>query len=223
MISEAPWSFVEQYYLDDLAEQDTTESRYAQSWLKDVRGVSILSLGCGPNFFEDVQFFSEVPREIVGVDLNENNIEFLKQSAHPEMLRRRAVLKEHGIGVSLIHGDIRKKREGFQGHFDTVYLSGVLGMFQKTELSELLVLVHSYLKPGGRIVDIDWTDCRLSPEKYAERESFDWYSKKGPDVEEIGKMMTVAGFTVLRHDTYTVTNPEDYGWGTIYGYLSEAR
>jgi len=102
MISEAPWSFVEQYYLDDLAEQDTTESRYAQSWLKQVKGELILGLGCGPNFFEDVRFFSEIPREIVGVDLNENNIEFLKQSAHPEMLRRRAFLQEHGVGVSLI-------------------------------------------------------------------------------------------------------------------------
>jgi SAM-dependent methyltransferase len=142
MISEAPWSFVEQYYLDDLVEQDTIESRYAQSWLKEVKGELILDLGCGPNFFEDVRFFSEIPREIVGVDLNENNIEFLKQSAHPEMLRRRAFLKEHGVGVSLIHGDIRKKREDFLGRFDTVYLSGVLGMFQKTELSELLARLN---------------------------------------------------------------------------------
>ncbi len=221
MMAGAPWDFVEKYYTDDLAERGTPEVVWALSWFKEVRGESVLSLGCGPNFYDDITFFPEVPKEAVGIDLNESNIEFLKHSNHPELLRCKNFLDAHQVEVSLIVDDIRKERKEFIGRFDTVYASGVLGMFKKDELSELLRLIHSYLKPGGRLIDVDWTDCQLPQDKYIERESFEWYSTQGPGVEEIGILMTGAGFTILKYDVFTPADPQEYGWGKIYGYVAE--
>jgi len=98
----------------------------------------------------------------------------------------------------------------------------VLGMFKESDLHRLLKLVYSYLKPGGRLVDVDWTDCRLSEGKYRERESFKWYSKQGPSIERIGELLVEKnGFKILKHEIYNVQNPIEYGWGKIYAYVAE--
>ena len=218
---QAPWSFVEQYYTDDLAERDTLESKWAFEWLKWVKGPNVLSWGCGPNFYDDSLFFNEPPKEFVGIDLNKSNIDFLKKSIHPEVLRCKNVLMEHGTKVQLSVGDIRDKQTSFVNHFDTVYAIGVLGMFRESKLNRLLKLAYSYLRPGGRLIDIDWTDCRLSEEKYRERESFEWYSKQGPNIEKIGELLQENRFKILKDEIYNVQNSVEYGWGEIYAYVAE--
>ena len=219
---QAPWDFVEQYYADDLAERNTPESKWTLTWFKEVKGTRVLSWGCGPNFYDDALFFTDLPEEFIGIDLNENNIAFLKESTHPEVVRCKNALKEHGTKVSLLRDDIRKKQQSFTNHFDTVYAVGVLGMFKESDLHRLLKLVYSYLKPGGRLVDVDWTDCRLSEGKYRERESFKWYSKQGPSIERIGELLVEKnGFKILKHEIYNVQNPIEYGWGKIYAYVAE--
>jgi hypothetical protein len=87
-------------------------------------------------------------------------------------------------------------------------------------LEQLLGSIHSYLKPKGILVDVDWTDCQLPPEKYKERESFNWYSRQGPGIREIGRMMQKAGFNILKHKVYNVPNKKEYLWGKIYGYVA---
>ena len=218
---QAPWSFVEQYYTDDLAERDSIESKQAFKWFKAVKGPNVLSWGCGPNFYDDALFFPNLPKEFVGVDLNENNITFLKKSNHPELLRCKRLLKEHGIKISLSVEDIREKQEKFVNRFNTVYAIGVLGMFKESDFGKLIRHAYSYLQPGGRFIDVDWTDCRLPEGKYKERESYEWYSKQGPSIEEISELIKANGFEILKDGLYKVSNPTEYGWGEIYAYVAE--
>lgn len=221
MNKQAPLDFVEQYYVDDLAERNTLESSWSLAWLKEIQGENILSLGCGPNFYDDAQFFANIPDKFVGVDLNENNITFLKQSTHPEIIRNRKILENNHTKVSLLTADIRKEQKEFINYFDAVYAIGVLGMFQEEDITKLFKLIYSYLKPGGKLIDIDWTDERLSKEKLKERESYGWYSTQGPDIARVGELMKIVRFKIKKHSVYTVADPVAYSWGKIYGYVAE--
>ena len=184
--SQAPVEFVERYYLSDVAERDSPESKWSQAWLGEVRGRRVLSVGCGPTLYDDIQFFGKVPNVVVGIDFNEHNLEFLRRSVQSELTKARKVVENHGTSVSLVHGDVRKARREFVGQFDVLYAGAVLGMYEDHELKPLLRLLRTYLAPEGRIVDIDWTDCRLPCDLYNERLGYGWYSKAGPGIARIG-------------------------------------
>lgn len=220
---EAPLEFVEQYYIDDLAERNTPESIWALAWLKEIRGKHVLSIGCGPNFYDDVQFFSEIPDEFVGTDLNENNITFLKNSTHPEVLKWKHFLSDHKVHVELHASDVKEEQKEFINRFDTIYAIGVLGMFNKEDTVRIFKLLNIYLKHGGILVDIDWTEPYLSEEKLKERESYEWYSTQGPSVKEIGTILKDSGFEITKHDIYSVPDPKSYSWGKIYGYVAQKK
>ncbi len=164
-----------------------------------------------------------MPKELVGVDINENNIEFLKRSDNPELLKCKKKLEDEKVNIELFVDDIRLERKEWKGRFDAVYAMGVAGMFQKEDLQDLLSNIHSYLKPGGIFLDIDWTDCRLPQEKYEERKSLNWYDKNNLSIPAIGALITATGFEIKKHEVHSVPNPEEYGWGKIYAYFAIKR
>ncbi len=217
---EAPWGFVEKYYTDDLNERDSPETKFYLSFLRYVKGRDILCLGCGPNLYDDVKFFSNFPNKIVGIDINKNNIEFLKTSQHPELLKIKKLLYKNKVKAELIIGDILKPRKDFVSNFDVVYAIGVVGMFKEEELKKLLKMIYSYLKPRGLFLDVDWTDCQLSEKKYQEREGYQWYSNQGPSIERLGEVIEQANFKIIKKEIYDVSNKKKYLWGKIYGYLA---
>jgi len=218
---QAPWEFVEKYYTDDLAERNTPETRFYLSWLKHIKGKTVLSLGCGPNLYDDVQFFGCMPKGIVGIDLNKNNIDFLKKSRHPELLKSKRILSQNKVRTRLIAGNVLKPKKEFIGKFDAIYAMGVIGMFEERRLKNLLKLIHDYLKPKGIFLDVDWTDCQLSEKKYKERQSYEWYSKEGPSIKKIGSLIKQANLKIIEHSVYDVPNKKEYLWGKIYGYLAQ--
>ena len=219
-MKQASWKFVEKYYEDDLKERNFPETKFYLSWLGYIKGKRILNLGCGPNLYDDVLFFNNFPEEIIGIDINKNNIKFLRESKHKELIKSKNILKNKRVKVKLMVGDITKFNKEFIGKFDCVYAMGVIGMFEKTKLKKLLKIIYSYLKKGGLFLDIDWADSQLSPEKYNERLNYGWYSKKGPTIKKIGKLIEGSSFKILKHKVYYVKNRKDYGWGKIYGYLA---
>jgi len=186
---------------------------------REVKGKSVLNIGCGPQFYDDVQFFNEVPEKYVGIDVNKNNIRFLKESNHPEVLKWRKFLKMHGVTVGLKRVSIKEKQNEFVDQFDGIYAVGVLGMFSKKETENIFGFLSSYLKKGGILVDVDWTKPHLSEEKLRERKSYEWYSKNELSVEEIGNILKKNGFEIVRYGVYIVPNPKEYLWGKIYGYV----
>lgn len=213
--------FVEKYYTDDLAEQSSTESQWAQQWLKDVEGEHVLDIGCGPQLYDDAIKFKNLPKELVGVDLNETNIEFLKTSTHPTLVQSQKILAEHGTKVDFLVHDITIAQDEFINHFDAVVASGVLGMFDEKDTARILSLIYQYLKPGGRFVAVSWGDDRLSPEKFEERNRYGWYWRKGPTPEGIANLIKETGFTILKQAIHQVTNPNEYEWGIIYAFVAQ--
>ncbi len=220
-LQETPLDFIEKYYNDDLSERDSSETKWAVKWLSFVRGDNVLSVGCGPNFYDDVQFFPAVPKRFYGIDVNKNNIAFLKYSKHSEIQKWKMFLKHHFVRMELRCGSILKEQPEYANQFDTIYAMGVLGMFSRSETTSVFKYLNTYLKSGGLLIDIDWTDCHLPSDKLRERKNYRWYSQNDLSINEIGNIIEDTGHHILKEEIYTVTNPETYGWGTIYGFIAQ--
>lgn len=220
---QAPWEFIEQYYIDDLNERNTIESNWSTEWLTHIRGKNILSIGCGPNFYDDVQFFSNVPQKFVGIDINQNNFEFLKNSTHPELLKWKKYLEEYNVAIEFLLDDIRNERKEFYNSFDTIYGTGVFGMFSQEDISKIFQLIYKYLKVGGLFIDIDWTEPRLSGNKIIERAQYQWFKPQDISMNEIIKLLKQNQFVILKKDVLNVSDPNQYMWGKIYGVIAQKK
>ena len=117
--------------------------------------------------------------------------------------------------------DILKKHEDYQNRFDSVYSMGVLGMFDQESTGKIFKILNSYLKVGGMLIDIDWTDTRLPLDKLKERKCYRWYSKDGPDMDDIGGIINDSGFKILKNEIHNVPHPNNYGWGKIYVFIAQ--
>ena len=220
MNKQSPWNFVEEYYTDNLEEMESPESKFYLSFLKNIKGKKILCFGCGPNLYDDASFYGSIPEELVGIDINRNNIEFLKKSKNPQLIKYKEYLIKKGVKIKLIVGDIFKTKKEFTGKFDCVYAIGVITNFKKDKLKELLGIVHSYLKPNGIFLSIDWTEDQLSEEKYKERLSYGWYLRVDYSINDIMGLIKNSGLKMTKHGVYNVPNPKEYLWGKIYGCLA---
>ena len=213
--------FVENYYADYLAERDGIESRWARQCLKDVVGRKILNIGCGPQLYDDAAELPITPMELVGIDLNASNIEFLRTSEHSHLLQSKKVLVDSGTKIEFFVHDVKVKRRDFIGRFDTIYASGVLGMLNHEDTARILGLLIQYLRPKGRFVMVSWGDDRLTAEKFAERNQYNWYWRDGVGLDVIENLLQKTGFEILKKDTHNVANPIDYEWGIIYSIVAQ--
>jgi SAM-dependent methyltransferase len=219
---EAPLSYVEHYYEADLAERDIPESRFYLSWLKNVKGKSILSIGCGPNLYDDCQFFGNIPKELIGVDINRANIEFLKKSKNPNLEEARKFMAENNVKTEALVGDVTKPNKDYINRFDSIYGLGVFCAFRQDKLKETFMLLNSYLKPGGVLVDVDWTECQLSQEERQRKSEYLFYNGD-QEISKMGRLMEESNFLITKRQVYDVPNKEAYGWGKIYGYVAKKK
>jgi SAM-dependent methyltransferase len=218
---EASEQFVRTYYMDDLAERDSKESQWALQWHLHVRGSSVLDLGCGPQLYDDILSFGDVPREVVGIDVNTANIQFLQKSRQSHLIEARQAVRRLGTKVEIRQGDIREDNPDLRHRFQTVFASGVIGKFTESDARGIILLLTSYLTDSGRIVIVDWTDDRLTEEKFRERFDFDWYSRNGISHTHLRRLLEEGGFKVVKRGTYSVPDPERYEWGIIRAVVAK--
>ncbi len=219
---QAPLGYIKDYYqihLEDTIEFPE-EVNFYLSYLGNVRGKSVLSIGCGPNFYDNCSLFGEIPKEYFGIDINKNNFEFMKKSRNKNLLKSKKFVKSKKVKTELILGSIFDFRDDFVGRFDTIYAEGVMGMFSNYDFGRLLEYFYKYLKPKGRFIDIDWTDCLLPKEEYYKKHKYGFYVKRGRSIEEIRKLLNKAGFRMANYKLHIVKNPKEYEWGRIYGYMA---
>jgi SAM-dependent methyltransferase len=212
--------FVERYYTDDLAEQESPESMWAAQWAKEVRGSSVLNAACGPQLFNDALAFAETPRHLVGIDANATNIEFLKESELPDILNAKKFLAEHDVNVHLLLNDVREHNPALRKRFDAAYVSGLIGSFDEADRRATVRMLSAYLKPGGRLVIVTWAEDYLNKAKLEERRRYHWYERRDFSPADILKLLRVEGFEVLKHDAYRPNKPREYEWGLIYGIVA---
>ena len=85
------------YYEEYIGDLGRLESQWVRRHICEVSGRRILNVGCGPQLYDDAAEFPVVPAEVVGVDVNETNIEFLKTSEHPHLLKSKMLMPSYLI------------------------------------------------------------------------------------------------------------------------------
>jgi SAM-dependent methyltransferase len=221
IVMRAPKEFVERYYEEYIGDLSRPEGQWVRSQLRRVSGKRILNIGCGPQLFDDAAQFAAAPEELVGVDVNEANIEFLRNAEHPRLVRSRRLLNRAGTRIELMVHDVRSERDEFRSRFDAIYASGLFGMFNHYETAHILNLLFQYLERNGRLVVISWDDDRLSLEKFTERARYSWYQRNGAGLADIENLLKTIGFRMLERDVHHVSDPNDYEWGVIYRLVAQ--
>ena len=215
---QAPLSYIKKYYEADVEETKTPESRFYQKYLRKVKGDKVLSVACGPQFYNDLQFFGRKPKEYIGLDINRNTIRFLTTSKNYSLLASKKKAKD--IKTKVLVGDILRHNPEFRGEFDCVIALAVLGMFKQNDFRKAVRNIRSYLKPGGTFLDIDWTDADLSRKTYLEKVKYRFWTNQGPSIQEQGSLIKSVGFKIVQYDQYS-PDKKTYQWGKIFVYLAK--
>jgi len=78
--------YIRDYYEGSLKKAEDFPRKYGfyQSFLQRyITGTSVLNVGCGPLYYEDLMHIGDVPEHYVGVDVNANGFKYLEETAHP--------------------------------------------------------------------------------------------------------------------------------------------
>ena len=88
-LQETPIEFIQKYYEKRIERRKLfPEARlFYEAQLKYVAGKRIINIGCGPQFYDDLQHFRELPEEYLGLDISPQNFKFLKYSIYSELLK----------------------------------------------------------------------------------------------------------------------------------------
>lgn len=215
---QAPMQYIQKYYQEDVIEESSPESKFYQRYLVDVNGTAILNVGCGPQFYNDLSFFGSKPKEYFGIDINKNTIKFLRESKNPFLLKAKEQARY--VESKVLERDILLYEPKFKAKFDFVIAIAVLGMFKKSDFQRAIENIRTYLKPGGMLLDADWTDANLSREAYCEKVRYRFYTDEGPSIIEQSQILRRSGFKILKYDSYN-PNKKTYKWGKIFIYLTE--
>ena len=158
MTKLAPIEYIRGDYEGSLSKADLfpKEYGYYQSFLSHVKGASVLNVGCGPLFYEDLWHFGEVPEHYVGIDVNTNAFKFMEENQHPRLAECREYVKSHNIHTEFIAESVFDWAAETDARFDSVFGVGVFATFYGAEFDRLMSLLWRLLNKGGHLVNVSW-------------------------------------------------------------------
>jgi len=225
-IEQAPEDYIKEYYEqdhEDIMGKYSKESAFVLSYLNYVSGKSVLNLGCGPQFYDHIKYFSELPSEYIGLDINQSTFSFIENSNNPELLMAKENAEENNVKTTLICGDALEFRKEFDNRFDSILGVGFFGTFKKEDLKILLKNTHLYLKTGGKLINIGWFDNYLPEEERKNKLKYQFDRKTKVGTDETIKIFEKAGFKLVKKNIFDVSDKEDYGWGKIMACVFEIK
>lgn len=216
MHTQAPYAYIRDYYksVQRKYERFPEEASFCRSNLQHIRGPSVLNLGCGPLLYDDVLHFGNVPREYVGLDINQSTFEFLRRSRDPRLLRAKARARALETRIEFLCADIFESERRLAGRFDSVLGVGFFATFFGARFDRLMRVVHRSLKEEGGLLKITWHGPNRTPEETQKKLAYRYDSAVAPSPEDLVAAIERAGFA-LRHQSVLVSDPSTYGWQAI--------
>ncbi len=213
----APIEYIRDYHEGSLSKAELFPKEYGfyQSFLSYVKGASVLNVGCGPLFYEDLWHFGEVPEQYVGIDLNTNAFEYLEQSQHPRLAEGRNYVKSHNIRTEFIAESVFDWAAETDYRFDSVFGVGVFATFGGTEFDRLMNVLGRVLKKGGHLVNVSWDGTYYTEKQYQEKLKYRFSGTEGPTPDELIDWVQKAGFKLMERRILT-TDAETYKWDSIH-------
>lgn len=218
MRSDAPLDYVQWYYNLDHERwsgfPDVTA--FMDSFLAEVDGAQVLNAGCGPQFFDVLFKFAELPERYVGVDISEATLTYLETATDPRLVKVREAAARSDVETEPLCADIFDCADRFRACFDTILAIGFIGTFHDEALDRLMLLLWDSLKPGGRLIKMTWHGPHRTPEQTAEKLKYGYDSQQEHQPQAFLSQIERAGFTTLRHEIFDC-DPDTYRWDIIQG------
>ena len=213
----APLEYIRDYYEGSLNKADLFPKEYGfyQSFLSYVKGASVLNVGCGPLFYEDLPHFGEVPQHYVGIDVNTNTFEYLEQSQHPQLVEGKNYVKSHKIRTEFIAESVFDWAAETDARFDSVFGVGVFATFYGAEFDRLMSLLWRVLNKGGHLVNVSWDGSYYTDEQRRDKLKYQFDGPKGPTPDQLIDWVEKAGFKLMERRILT-TDPQTYKWDSIH-------
>ena len=213
----APSEYIRDYYEGSLSKADLFPREYGfyQSFLSYVKGASVLNVGCGPLFYEDLRHFGEVPQHYVGIDVNTNTFKYLEQSQHPRLAEGKNYVKTHDIRTEFIAESVFDWAAETDARFHSVFGVGVFATFFGSEFDRLMSLLWRVLKKGGHLVNVSWDGSYYTDEQRRDKLKYRFDGPKGPTPDELIDWVGKAGFKLMERRILT-TDSQTYKWDSIH-------
>lgn len=216
MEQEAPIEYIKKYYETRLLRRlSFPEARvFYENQLKNVVGSRVLNLGCGPQFYDDLRHFGNLPIDYYGLDINSQNIQFLMNATHSELEKGRVLAQNHSIKSELVNGDILDAGVNFN-NIDCAVSVGFLGVFNEKLFKQAIQHVKDWLVPSGRLVNLSWCNNFQENTLYRDRLKYRFNYPDNPEHNDIIQWTTDCGLTLKYEALYDVPDKKKYGWGNI--------
>lgn len=216
MKKEVPIEYINTYYENRIKRRLEFPSArvFYENELKHVDGSRVINLGCGPQFYDDLRHFKNLPTEYYGLDINNQNINFLKKTSHPEVEKGRILAYDNKIRTDLVNADILDKCISFK-QIDCAVSIGFLGIFTEKPFKKAIHRIKNWLSPSGSLVILSWCDNFQEKECYQGRLKYRFNYPNNPGHDDIIQWVTDCDL-VLKHEAeFDVPDKKKYGWGII--------
>ena len=216
MHAQAPFEYVRDYY-ERVQAKNARYPDVAAFWLDAlglIDGASVLNVGCGPMFYDNLSHFARAPARYVGLDVNMSSFEFLRHSDNPHLLEMKASAEAGGTQMEFIGADIFECAERLEGQFDSVLGLGFFATFHGEAFDRLLALMRRALKPNGQLLKITWHGPHRSRDETRDKIKYGYDSVQEPGPEELVAGFETAGFA-LQKQSILECEPETVGWDAI--------
>ena len=213
---QAPYDYIRDYYRrsheKNLRFPEITA--FWQSALRGVRGESVLNVGCGPQLYDYLPYFAEMPGEYLGLDINRQTFTFLESADEARLLEAKARAAKAGTRVELLCGDVLDSGPELESRFDCVLGVGVIATFAGARFEQLMAKLRGALKDQGRLVKVTWHGPLRSAEETEKKLKYGFDNVEEPSPEALAARIERAGFEVQDNSVLKVV-PRDYGWNAI--------
>ena len=213
----APIEYIQSYYEDSLtkAAEFPKEYRFYQDFLSYVRGDSVLNIGCGPLYFEDLYHVANIPGQYVGVDVNTNAFKYLAESENPRLVAGRNYCKRNNIRTEFVDDSFFDWAEKTDLRFDSAFGVGVFATFYGEDFDRLMSGLRRVVNDGGHLVNVSWDGTHYTEQQYQEKLKFRFSGTDGPTPDELIEWMERGGFELIER-RILATDAETYRWNSIH-------
>ena len=216
MNDEAPLAYVKDYY-EQLLERRRFFQEATTFYLRElrhVRGRRVLNAGCGPQLYDYLRHFGELPEVYFGVDINRSTFEYMKRSRNSALLASRRFARDECIDVRDVCADISDCMESL-GPLDCVVGVGFFGTFCEQRFRRMIDATHRGLRPLGLLVIISWYGCHLSRRVHRRKVRYRYDGLNSPSLDETVSWTERQGFQLVHRTQFDVPDQDVYGWETI--------
>ncbi len=220
MAGTAPVEYQRDYFESTLSKARAFPREYDfyQSFLGlYVQGDSVLNVGCGPLFYEDLMHFNHVPSHYVGVDINSTAFEYMNETEHPRLEECRNYVKANNIRTESVDESIFDWAANTDQRFDSIFGVGVFATFYGEKFDQLMKVLWRVLKEGGHLVNVSW-DGDYYTEKIAKEKVDYQFGQGGPGYtpDEVVQQIEKGGFRLRERRILMTDDPKSYRWDSIH-------